>query len=126
MTDFKSVLYEFWSQFGVPAYLSDCVPDDAALPYITYSVTQPALNGAAVLTAFNWHPREERGNADRSAMLDQIAGAIPTGGRLIPLGAGYIALYRNSADFQSDWQDETDTDVIGGRTSYIVQYYNHL
>ena len=33
-------------------------------------------------------------------------------------------IYRNDADFQSDWQDDTDTDIIAGRTSYIVYYYN--
>lgn len=123
MTDLKAVLFQFWSQFGVPAYLSDCVPPDAVLPYITFSVTQPALNGETVLTAFDWHKREEDGNVERSAMMDAIAEAIPVGGVMLRVGTGYIAVYRNTADFQTDWQDDMDRDVIAGRTSYIIQNY---
>lgn len=123
MTDLKRALYTFWSQFGVPAYLEDCVPDEAVLPYITYSVTRPTLNGETVLTAFNWHARGESGNIARSALLDDIAIALPKGGLLIDVGEGYAVLYRNDSDFQMDWQDDKDTDVIGGRTSYILQLY---
>lgn len=124
MTDLKRALYAFWAGFGVPAYLKDHVPHDAVLPYITYSVTQPNLNGQTVLTAFDWHRREGGGNVARSAMMDKIAEAIPVGGVMLPVGGGYVALYRNDTDFQTDWQDDTDLDVIGGRTSYIIQYYN--
>lgn len=124
MTDLKRALYEFWSQFGVPAYLSDCVPDGAELPYITYTVAQPAFNGSTVLTAFNWHRRGENGNVERSSLMDLIADAIPVSGRFLPVGEGYVVLYRNDSDFQTDWQDNLDTDIIAGRTSYIVQYYN--
>lgn len=124
MTSLKEVLYAFWSQFGLDAYLSDCVPKDAELPYITYNVTQPAFNGASVLTAFVWVPRETKGNANRTMLMDLIAEAIPVGGVMLPVDGGYIILRRNDADFQTDWQDETDTDVIAGRTSYIIQYYN--
>lgn len=123
MTGLKTVLYTFWSQFGVPAYLSDCVPDDAVLPYITYEVTQPGFNGEAVLTAFNWHPRGADGNVARSALMDDIATAIPIGGLLLAVDDGYIILYRNDAGFQQDWQDDVDGDIIAGRTSYTLQNY---
>lgn len=125
MTGIKKVLYTFWSQFGIPAYLKDCVPDDAQPDYITYSVTQPGLGGFAVLTAFNWHRKSESGNKARTEMMDKIATAIPVGGLLLSLPeGGYLMIYRNDADFQSDWQDDVDTDIIAGRTSYIVYYYN--
>lgn len=125
MTGLKEALYKFWSQFGPDAYLSDCVPQDATLPYITYNVTQPAFGRTAVLTAFVWVPRETKGNANRTTLMDLIAEAIPVGGVMLPVaGGGYIVLERNDADFQTDWQDDTDTDVIGGRTSYTLRYYN--
>ena len=58
-------------------------------------------------------------------MMDKIATAMPVGGLLLALPeGGYLMIYRNDADFQSDWQDDTDTDIIAGRTSYIVYYYN--
>lgn len=124
MTSLKAVLFGFWSQFGLDAYLSDCVPHDAELPYITYNVTQPAFNGETVLTAFVWVPRETKGNANRTTLMDRIADAIPVGGVMLPVDGGYIILRRNDADFQMDWQDENDSDVIAGRTSYILTYYN--
>lgn len=123
MTGLKQVLYQLWSQFGVPAYLADCVPADAVLPYITYEVIQPALRGEAVLTAFNWHRRGENGNVERSALMDDIATALPEGGLMLAIDHGYVILYRNDAGFQQDWQDNVDGDVIAGRTSYILQYY---
>lgn len=124
MTGIKDALAEFWGQFGVPAYLTDCVPEDAELPYITYGVTQGSLTGSAVLTAFNWHHRVISGNRDRTELMDRIAEAIPVGGVMLPVTGGYIVLDRNDVDFQTDWQDENDADVIGGRTSYLVRYYN--
>lgn len=123
MTGLKQVLYQFWSQFGVPAYLADCVPSNAVLPYITYEVIQPALNGEAVLTAFNWHERDADGNVQRSALMDDIAAAMPEGGLMLAVDNGYVIIYRNDAGFQQDWQDDVDGDVIAGRTSYILQYY---
>lgn len=124
MTSLKAVLFAFWSRLDLPAYLSDCVPDDAQLPYLTYSVTQPALNSSTVLTVFNWHRRDSDGNTARSGMMGQIAQMIPVGGVMLPVDDGYIILRRNDADFQMDWQDDTDRDVIAGRTSYILTYYN--
>ena len=123
MTGLKQVLYQFWSQFGVPAYLADCVPSEAVLPYITYEVIQPALRGEAVLTAFNWHRRSEDGNVERSALMDDIAAAMPEGGLMLAVDHGYVIIYRNDAGFQQDWQDDVDGDVIAGRTSYVLQYY---
>ena len=32
MTELAAALYDLWSGFGVPAYLQDNVPDNAALP----------------------------------------------------------------------------------------------
>lgn len=123
MTSLKQVLYQFWTQFGVPAYLADCVPSDAVLPYITYEVIQPALNGETVLTAFNWHERDADGNVQRSALMDDIAAAMPEGGLMLAVDHGYVIIYRNDAGFQQDWQDDVDGDVIAGRTSYVLQYY---
>lgn len=124
MTDIRDALHDFWEQFGLPAYLEDCVPTDAVLPYITYNVTQSGFNGSVVLTAYNWHARVISGDRDRTEMMDRIADAFPVGGQMLPVDGGYIVMYRNDADFQTNWQDENDKDVLAGRTSYIVQYYN--
>lgn len=41
MTATASALYAFYSGFGLPAYQTDAVPDDAVLPYITYLYVEP-------------------------------------------------------------------------------------
>lgn len=124
MTALAKALYAFWSQFDVPAYETDCVPDTAVLPYITYDVTRAGFNGQAILRAFNWHQRAENGNVQRHLMMDRISRAIPIGGVMLTLeDGGYVILSRNGVDFQMDWQDGNDPDVIGGRTSYILR--NH-
>lgn len=124
MTELKRALYTFWSQFGVPAYLSDCVPDDAQLPYITYSVSTAGFGGQTVQTAYAWCDRDPGGNVWRTSLMDDIRTAIPVGGLMIPVGSGYIIMYRNTSDFLKDWQDPNDADVLGARVSYIIQHYH--
>lgn len=130
MTSYHQALTKFWSQFtsgdkSVPAYLSGHVPDGAPFPYITFDVAIPDALGAIPLTAFNWHQAASgvNVNAERAALLDQIAAAIPVEGVKLPCGDGFIILERNTANFQSYYDDPEDDSVIGGRTSYIVRFY---
>lgn len=123
MTELKKALFAFWSQFGIPAYLDGCVPDDAVLPYIRYRFSRPSAMDVSLLTVFNHHRRDPSGNADRAEMADKIAKAICENGTKLPLdGGGFVVLYRN-ADFQSDYDDPNDPDVIGVRTSCEMYYY---
>ena len=123
MTELAAALYDFWSGFGIPAYLQDNVPDDAVLPYITYELVRGDAMGATVLVAHNWHQKAAGGNAARHEVMDAIARAIPSQGRRVPVGSGFVMLYRNDATFQTDVADEEDPSVIGGRTSYEVHFY---
>ena len=123
MTELAAALYDFWSGFGIPAYLQDNVPDDAVLPYITYELVRGDAMSATVLVAHNWHQKAAGGNAARHEVMDAIARAIPSQGRVVSVGSGSIALYRNDANFQTDVADEEDPSVIGGRTSYEVHFY---
>ena len=44
-------LKRFFSGFGLPAYQEGTVPDDAVLPYITYSIAAPEWNQKASMFA---------------------------------------------------------------------------
>ena len=123
MKDVMAALYAFWSQFGIPAYAEDMVPDGATVPYIRYTVSKAPAMQTAFLTAFNYHSKKLMGNMERAEMAGLIADAIPEKGVKLPLdGGGYLTLYRNS-DFQTPYQDPEDLDVIGVRTSVEVHFY---
>lgn len=124
MKDVMDALYEFWSQFGVPAYAEDQVPDDAALPYIRYSVAKSPAMETTILTAFNYHEKRLLGNVERVEMAGKIADAIPEKGVKIQMdGGGFLTLFRN-VDFQTLYQDPEDFNVIGVRTSVEVHFYS--
>lgn len=124
MSEIMAALYAFWSQFGIPAYAEDMVPDTATLPYIRYTVVKSPAMGTTLLTAFNYHSKRLMGNVERAEMADQIAAAIPERGVKIPLeNGGFLVMYRNS-DFQTPYQDPEDLDVIGVRTSVEVHFYS--
>ena len=40
----EQTLHSFWSSFGLTAYDENSVPDDAVLPYITYSVSYDSFD----------------------------------------------------------------------------------
>lgn len=122
MKEIMTALHAFWSQFGIPAYLEDCVPPDASLPYIKYAAGKAPAMGATVLTAYNYHSAKLMGNIERAEVAGNIAKAIPEGGVKLTAGDGYIILRRGS-DFQNLYQDPNDLDVIGVRTGVEVYFY---
>ena len=121
-------LMDFWEQFGIPVFLSGHVPEDQPFPYFTIEIGQSDAFSDSVLTAFDWHkiPNPETSNAnimaERADLMDRIAAAIPPQGVKIPLPAGFLILFRNSADFQTYYDDPEDESVLGGRTSYEIRY----
>lgn len=121
-------LMDFWEQFGLPVFLSGHVPEDQPFPYFTIEIGQNDAFSDSVLTAFDWHkiPDPETSNAnimaERADLMDRIAAAIPPQGVKIPLPAGFLILFRNSADFQTYYDDPEDESVLGGRTSYEIRY----
>jgi hypothetical protein len=70
-------LQRFWSSFGLTAYDETTVPDDAALPYITYEARTADLDEEVALTASLWY----RGNtwAEISQKAEFISNSIGGG-----------------------------------------------
>lgn len=72
--DKAQALHQFWSGFGLPAYDESTLPDDAVMPYITYTVETDSLGAALALTAslyyrsFSW--------VEISRKAEEIASAI--------------------------------------------------
>jgi len=48
-------LHTFWNRFGLVAYDENTVPENADLPYITYSASVGELDETVYLTASIWY-----------------------------------------------------------------------
>lgn len=48
-------IHNFWSSFGLMAYDENSVPEDARMPYITYSVATDSLDGPVPLSGNLWY-----------------------------------------------------------------------
>ena len=90
----EQALHSFWSGFGVPAYDENTVPEDAALPRITYEVSVDSFGGQVSLSASIW---------DRSTswisvteVADAVTQALSFGGRSIPYEGGLLWLKKGT------------------------------
>lgn len=86
-------LYQFWSQFGIPAYTEDSVPVEARMPYITYSISVPDWRQPVNTNARVWYA--DTSYASISAKLDEISQVIGEGVS-IKVDGGVICLFKDS------------------------------
>lgn len=129
MTEFHKALMTFWQQFGIPVFLSGCVDDQTAFPYITVNITDGNLLAETILTATSWHRRDSADSwtgamTERLDIMDAVQAAIPVGGRFLTFPGGFAILRRNDSDFITYVVDDNDPSVIGGRVSYEVQFFH--
>lgn len=90
----EQALQSFWQSFGIPAYDETDVPDDAKMPYITYSVATAAIDEVCGMTAsINYHSTSWK---EITLKKDEIAMSIGTGGKIIKLDTGYVWITRGS------------------------------
>ena len=69
--DKEQALQKFWESFGIPAYNDTTVPDDAVMPYITYSVSTDSLDSVVNMNASLWY--HSTSWKDISEKTEQIA-----------------------------------------------------
>lgn len=129
MISFNQALYNFWSNFGFPAYQADMVPDGTPFPYVTFEAVYGAPFGATVLTARIWWKDKPGDNAlpHVAEFFNQIKAAIPPQGVKLGAEGGFFILYPNTASFLSYETDpSTESELlklISGRVSYEIHYY---
>lgn len=85
-------LHNFWSGFGLKAYDENSVPDDAALPYLTYEASSDSFGNGLVQTANLWYRSSSW--ADITAKEQEIADFITRGGRMIAYEGGALWIQR--------------------------------
>lgn len=89
MINTAQALYEFWSGFDLPAYTVDTIPDDAEIPYITYSLTETEPLEAASHYAQVWY--RSTSNLALLQKVDEIIRAVGDGVKIDCQG-GYVVL----------------------------------
>lgn len=89
MINTAQALYEFWSGFDLPAYTVGTVPDNAEIPYITYSLTETEPLASATHYGQVWY--RTTSNAELLAKVDEIKAVIGDGIR-IDCDGGYVVL----------------------------------
>lgn len=112
MMNTAAALYGFYSGFGLPAYAVGSVPEDAVLPYITYSLVETESFEAGTHYAQVWY--RSTSNAEVLAKVDAIKRAIGQGVRL-PCDGGYVVI-RPQTPFA---QILTELDRPENRSAYI-------
>ena len=84
----------FWNSFGIPAYDESSVPQDATMPYITYSVAVSGFEDVVFLSASVWY-RDTKWR-EISLKVDQISQRLETN-KLIKIdGEQYLFLSKGS------------------------------
>lgn len=95
----------FWESFGVPAYEESTVPDNAVMPYITYSMVAGSIGNPIPMTGSIWDKTYSWARLSRIA--DQISNELVQV-KSIPLDVGFIYITRGTT-FAQRMMDEDDT-----------------
>lgn len=106
MADKWQALDNFWNSFGIPAYDENSVPDDAQMPYITYTAETASFENVMLLTGSIWY-RSTRW-AEASQKAEQIAKSL-AGWRLESVNTKEYLFLTQGSPFAQRMKDEDDT-----------------
>lgn len=113
MTEVAKALAAFYGGFGVPAYEEYSVPDDAQLPYITYTVPQSEVFSSATHQARVWYATDKGApsNVQVNAKADEVLAAIGRGVKL-PAGQGYVIIYPGTGTLAQNQPSDDGTRIV--------------
>ncbi len=112
-------LHNFWSGFAIPAYDESDVPDDAVMPYITYSANVASFENPVTLSASIWY--RSTSWAAISQKSDEIARALE-GYHLEPIEDGQYLFLVQGSPFAQRMQDE-DSAVRRIYVNVMAEYF---
>ena len=115
-----AALHSFFSGFGLTAYEENSVPDDAVLPYITYSLTTDSFSDySSALTISLWY-RSTSWKAI-NAKCEEVSAVISYGGQLIDCDGGRIWIKRGQP-FANSMGDTSDDQIKRKLINLSVDY----
>lgn len=119
MSTKAAAVQSFLSGFGIPAYPVSSVPDDAEMPYITYTLYTGAWGDGEQNVAVDvWYRGESE--AKPNAKVQEISSALGLGGVLLPCDGGAVWVKRGEP-FAQTVQDE-DNAVKRRLVNLSVEY----
>ena len=120
--DKEQALYEFWSSFGVPAYDEGDVPENAEMPYITYSTATGAIENVLQLTASVWYRSSSWIEGAKKA--GQIAERIVTMEKPQKIDGGYMWVTQGRPFSQrvSDPDDTVRRQLLNVQVEFLTNW----
>lgn len=105
----SQAIYQFWSGFRLTAYDENSVPDNATLPYVTYSFASDSFENQLSLGASLWYDSDKW--TEITAKAEEISASI---GRyfITPIDGGYLMITRGTPFAQRMF--------AGGRTKRML------
>lgn len=121
MTDTARALNYFWGSFSIPAYTEETIPDDAELPYITYTVVEPDWGEKASIQARVWYKGASL--VPLNAKVAEIKQAIGEG-KSIQTDTGFVVISRdtNFSQYQP-YDDEGKSNVKVAYLSAVIHSF---
>lgn len=120
MISTAKALYEFFSGFGIPAYPENTVPDDAVLPYLSYSLAEPEWDQVQSFYVKVYY-RNRSSYLESLTKADEIVREIGTGIVLPCEPHGYIAIHPQTPLIQ---QLPPEEEVRGAYINLSIHAYH--
>lgn len=122
--DKAQALHSFWASFGLPAYDQLTVPDNAQMPYITYSAVTDKIGTPVALTGSLWY--RSTGWSDITHKADEISQYVNQHGHAVKkCDTGYLYITAGQP-FAQRMSDDTDDMVrriyINIMAEYLTAY----
>lgn len=118
--DKSQALHSFWSGFGLIAYDEHTVPDNAVMPYITYSMSNGALDDRLPISASLWYRTASWKEISEKA--DEIAAAIGYGGIIQKIDSGFMYIVRGMP-FAQRMGDPEDSLIRRIYMNVVVEFF---
>ena len=121
MSDKWQVLHNFWSSYGIPAYEQASVPDDAVMPYITYTGLVAPFENTVLLTGDVWYNSSRWDTISQKA--DEIALSL-RGHKLLRINTDEYLMLAQGSPFAQRMYDTNDA-VKRIHINVMGEYFTH-
>lgn len=120
LTSIFRALCNHLSLLGLPAYLADCVPDGAALPYFTADIQPPLASGTKGSLTLTFWCAGDQSNVHRLNQADLLLETFPGRGLRLAAGSGAITLTQEGGA-----QCVTQHGAQGVITRWTLRFFPH-